>query len=89
MTQLLVIGGTGFIGHHLLRLVVEKKWIVTSLSLTLPKTERCCTTRNVSQSCQTFSNEYLVWVYGFQACDSADSESLQVARLLRGDPEAY
>ena len=40
MTQLLVIGGTGFIGHHLLRLAVEKKWIVTSLSLTLPKTER-------------------------------------------------
>ena len=40
MTQLLVIGGTGFIGHHLLRLAVKKKWIVTSLSLTLPKTER-------------------------------------------------
>ena len=40
MTQLLVIGGTGFIGHHLLRLAVEKKWIVTSLSLTLPKPER-------------------------------------------------
>ena len=35
MTQLLVIGGTGFIGHHLLRLAVEKKWIVTSLSLIL------------------------------------------------------
>ena len=40
MTQLLVIGGTGFIGHHLLRLAVQKKWIVTSLSLTLLKTER-------------------------------------------------
>ena len=40
MTQLLVIGGTGFIGHHLLRLAVEKKWNATSLSLTLPKTAR-------------------------------------------------
>ena len=40
MTQLLVIGGTGFIGHHLLRLAVEKKWSVASLSINPPKPER-------------------------------------------------
>ena len=40
MTQLLVIGGTGFIGHHLIRLAVEKNWIVTSLSLHPPQAER-------------------------------------------------
>ena len=39
MTQLLVIGGTGFIGHHLLRLAVEKKWSVASLSINPPKLE--------------------------------------------------
>ena len=46
MTQLLVIGGTGFIGHHLLSHAVEKNWIVTSLSLTLPNAERHVSTVN-------------------------------------------
>ena len=40
MTQLLVIGGTGFIGYHLLRLATEKKWSVASLSINPPKPER-------------------------------------------------
>ncbi len=40
ISRLLVIGGTGFIGHHLLRAAVEKKWQVSSLSLHPPKLER-------------------------------------------------
>jgi nucleoside-diphosphate-sugar epimerase len=37
--NLLVIGGTGFIGRHLIKNVVEKNWDVTSVSLTVP--EQC------------------------------------------------
>ena len=40
ITRLLVIGGTGFIGHHLLHAAVEKKWHLSSLSLHPPKPER-------------------------------------------------
>jgi nucleoside-diphosphate-sugar epimerase len=38
--RILVIGGTGFIGTHLLRAVVLKGWIATSVSLHPPSTER-------------------------------------------------
>ena len=38
--RLLVIGGTGFVGHHLLHGAIQKKWNVTSLSLHSPKGER-------------------------------------------------
>jgi nucleoside-diphosphate-sugar epimerase len=34
--HMLVIGGTGFIGHHLLKAVQHKYWQVTSVSLTPP-----------------------------------------------------
>jgi len=37
---LLVIGGTGFIGHHLLKAVQEKGWQTTSVSLNSPTEER-------------------------------------------------
>ena len=40
ITRLLVLGGTGFIGHHLLRAAVEKNWSLSSLSLHPPKNER-------------------------------------------------
>ena len=40
ITRLLVIGGTGFIGHHLLNVAVDKKWLVSSLSLHPPKSQR-------------------------------------------------
>ena len=35
-TKLLVVGGTGFIGHHLLKTVREKGWETTSVSLHKP-----------------------------------------------------
>ena len=38
--HLLVIGGTGFIGHHLLKSVQQKGWQMTSVSLNPPIEER-------------------------------------------------
>ncbi|MCS5612434.1 MAG: NAD-dependent epimerase/dehydratase family protein, partial [Candidatus Poribacteria bacterium] len=38
--NLLVIGGTGFIGHHLLKSVQQKSWQLTSVSLKPPSEER-------------------------------------------------
>ena len=38
--NLLVIGGTGFIGHHLLRVARQKGWHLTSISLNPPSEER-------------------------------------------------
>ena len=38
--KLLVIGGTGFIGHHLLSAAIQKAWHVSSLSLHPPSPER-------------------------------------------------
>ena len=38
--HLLVIGGTGFIGHHLLKSALKKDWQVTSVSLNSPTDER-------------------------------------------------
>ena len=38
--EILIIGGTGFIGYHLAKQSLLKKWNVTSVSLNLPKKER-------------------------------------------------
>ena len=38
--KLLVVGGTGFIGHHLLKVVKKKGWILTSISLKKPSKKR-------------------------------------------------
>ena len=38
--HLLVVGGTGFIGYHLIKKVVKKNWDITSLSLNKPKKNR-------------------------------------------------
>jgi len=38
--HLLVIGGTGFIGHHLLRASHQRGWQITSVSLNPPSSER-------------------------------------------------
>jgi uncharacterized protein YbjT (DUF2867 family) len=38
--HLLVIGGTGFIGHHLLRAAQLNGWQTTSVSLNSPSEER-------------------------------------------------
>ena len=38
--RLLVIGGTGFIGQHLLKSVQQKGWQMTSVSLNSPTEER-------------------------------------------------
>ena len=39
-SSLLVIGGTGFIGHHLLKSAQQKGWQISSVSLNPPKEER-------------------------------------------------
>jgi len=44
--HLLVIGGTGFIGHHLLKSVQQKGWQITSISLNPPPKERFVTRVN-------------------------------------------
>ena len=38
--NLLVIGGTGFIGHHLIKSLQQKDWNITSVSLRSPRIER-------------------------------------------------
>jgi len=38
--HLLVVGGTGFIGYHLVRTAKERGWAVSSLSLNRPKKQR-------------------------------------------------
>ena len=38
--KILVLGGTGFIGHHLLRKAIQLKWITTSISKKYPKKNR-------------------------------------------------
>ena len=38
--NLLVLGGTGFIGYHLLKKTKELGWQTTSVSLNTPKKER-------------------------------------------------
>ena len=38
--HLLVVGGTGFIGYHLIKKAVKKKWNITSVSLNKPKKNR-------------------------------------------------
>ena len=40
MPSLLVLGGTGFIGRHIINKAVSKKWKVTSASLSLPSKKK-------------------------------------------------
>ena len=40
MPSLLVLGGTGFIGKHIINKAVSKRWAVTSASLSLPSKKR-------------------------------------------------
>lgn len=40
VNRILIIGGTGFIGHHLAKVCIKKKMKVTSISKTLPSKER-------------------------------------------------
>ena len=37
MTNILIIGGTGFIGYHLAKRSIKKGWQVTSISTNPPK----------------------------------------------------
>ena len=37
MKRLLVIGGTGFVGYHVIKLAKKKKWKISSVSLNKPK----------------------------------------------------
>ena len=37
MKKLLVIGGTGFIGYHVIKEAKKRNWNVTSISLSKPK----------------------------------------------------
>ncbi len=38
--NLLVVGGTGFIGYHLVKTAKNKGWDVTSISMSQPKKQR-------------------------------------------------
>ena len=38
--KILIVGGTGFIGYHLVKKCVEKKWDVSSISTRPPKTQK-------------------------------------------------
>ena len=40
MRKLLVIGGTGFLGFHIIKEAKKRKWNVTSISLNKPKKKR-------------------------------------------------
>ena len=40
MTKILVIGGTGFIGYHIITEAKKRKWEITSISLSKPKKKR-------------------------------------------------
>ena len=59
--HLLVIGGTGFIGHHLLKSVQQKGWQMTSVSLNPPTKDRFVT--GVSYLYFDLSNRGLVKKY--------------------------
>ena len=37
MKKILIIGGTGFIGYHIAKKAIKKKWKVTSISTNKPK----------------------------------------------------
>ena len=37
MRKILVIGGTGFIGYHIITEAKKRKWDITSISLNKPK----------------------------------------------------
>ena len=38
--KILIVGGTGFLGYHLAKKSLQKKWSVTSISLSKPKKYR-------------------------------------------------
>ena len=40
MRKILVIGGTGFIGYHIITEAKKRKWDITSISLNKPKKKR-------------------------------------------------
>ena len=50
MKKLLVIGGTGFIGYHVIKEAKKRKWNVTSISLGKPKKKRFHTNVNYKQA---------------------------------------
>jgi len=37
LKKILIIGGTGFIGYHIAKKAIKKKWKVTSISTNKPK----------------------------------------------------
>ena len=40
MKKILVVGGTGFIGYHVIKLARKKNWKIYSISLNKPKKKR-------------------------------------------------
>ena len=40
MKKILVVGGTGFIGYHVIQEAQKKKWKITSISLKKPNKNR-------------------------------------------------
>ena len=37
LKKILIVGGTGFIGYHIAKACLKKRWRVTSISLNKPK----------------------------------------------------
>ena len=54
MKSLLVVGGTGFIGYHIIKEAKKRKWNVTSISLNKPKKKRFH--KNVKYKCVDITN---------------------------------
>lgn len=58
MKKLLVIGGTGFIGYHVIKEAKKRNWNVTSISLSKPKKKRF--NRNVNYKIANINNYKLL-----------------------------
>ena len=54
MKKILVVGGTGFIGYHIIKEAVKRKWLITSISLNKPKKKRFC--KNVNYKTANLTN---------------------------------
>ena len=64
--KILIVGGTGFIGYHLAKEAISRKWRVTSISLTKPKKKRflnkvkyvLCDITNYKKLSKKIKNDY-------------------------------
>ena len=59
MKNLLIVGGTGFIGYHLLKEAQKRKYKVTSISLNRPKKLRSVAKKGHLKSHKIFNNKLI------------------------------